>query len=149
MKTALICFLLILASLSCSYAQNQRPHIISTLQKKGNGEGQVQVIQDAKIDALMIRAVETKAAHKAIRGFRIKIFSDNSTDARQLTNDTKAKLISNFPETETYLEVKAPNWRLYAGNYRTIADAIQAKKQFEKYFRDLIIVEADIDINKL
>ena len=94
------------------------------------------VVQDKCIDDLMLKFNQANAAKGTIRGYRVKIFADNSSEARRLMNEAKAKFMGNFPNDETYLEVKAPDWRLYVGNYRTKIDAMHAKKQLEKYFRD-------------
>jgi hypothetical protein len=128
-------------------AQTERPAIIQKLQKKEGG--QVQVIQDNRIDQMMLRITQQNAGKNTIRGFRVKIFSDYSADARKLANEARGKFITYFPETETYIDIKAPDWRVYVGNYRTITDALRAKKQIEKYFGSPIIIEADIDINKI
>ena len=109
----------------------------------------MQVVQDKRIGMLMVKSSEANASKGTIRGFRIRIFSDHSSDARKLAYDSKSKFMTNFPDIETYFDIKAPDWKMYVGNFRTITDAVRAKKQIEKFFRDAFIVEADIDINKI
>ena len=145
-------FATILSLLFCSFsiliAQSKDPKIIIKLQQPEKGD--VKIIQDARINEMIAKFSLDNEIKKTVRGFRIKIFSISSvTDARKLTFEAKERFMQNFPNDETYVEVKAPDWNLYVGNYRTLTDAHRAKKSIEKIFPNLSIVEADIDVTKL
>jgi hypothetical protein len=153
MKTfVIICFLLFYFLFYAS-AQNtstaNRPYIITKLQQSENSQGHIQIIQDKKIDELMSKMIDKNAQKGTVRGYRIRIFMENSQVAQQKAIAARSKFLEKFQDQmEAYYDVKAPIWRVYVGDFRTQTDAFRMLKQIEQYFPNALIVRADVDYNK-
>jgi hypothetical protein len=137
-----------------SYGQTnstaKRPAIIRQLQQYENTEGQVQIIEDKRIDDLLNKCIDNNAIKKAIPGFRIRIFSQNNRDAgRKNAYDIIQKFMSNFPATEADVQYEPPDWKVYVGYFRTLTDAFRLKKQIENLFPNAFIVQTNIEYTKL
>ena len=153
MKNLITCsFLLFL--ISCySLAQTpakKRPAIITQVQKYESTEGQIQIIEDKRIDDLLSRYIECVANKKSIPGFRIRIFSKNNQDGgRKHAYEIQAKFMTNFPAIDAEVKYEQPDWKVYVGYFRTNTDALRLKKQIEGQFPNAFIVNIDIDYTKL
>lgn len=123
--------------------------IIKSLQQPESGKGQVQIIQDKKIDNLIARYIDNNPHKKSIPGYRIRIFSDAKQGADKRTREVKSKFMSNFPDIEPYPKYEAPYWKIYVGDFRTLTDAFRMKKQIEIFFPNAFIVVSNIDYSKL
>ena len=125
------------------------PYIISELEQQDSSQGHVQIIQDKKIDELLNKIIQRNAQKGTIRGYRIQIFRENSRNAQERAINARSKFLNKFPDIDAYYDVKAPLWRVYIGNFRTITDAFRMYKQIEPLFPNAFIVREDIDYNKL
>jgi hypothetical protein len=151
MKTFVVtCFLLFYLSLHSFAQTTNKPYIITKLQQSENSQGHVQIIQDKKIDELMSKMIDHNAQRGTVRGYRIRIFMENSQVAQQKAIAARSKFLEKFQDQmEAYYDVKAPIWRVYVGDFRTQTDAFRMLKQIEQYFPNALIVRADVDYNKL
>ncbi len=137
-----------------SYGQTssaaKRPAIIRQLQHYENSEGQVQIIEDKRIDDLLNKCIDNNVIRKAIPGFRIRIFSQNNRDeGRKHAYDIVQKFMSNFAAIEADVQYEQPDWKVYVGYFRTLTDAFRVKKQIENLFPNAFIVQTDIEYTKL
>lgn len=126
-----------------------RPYIITKLQQQESNQGRIQVIQDKRIDELLSKVVDRNAQRGTVRGYRIQIFRENSQVAQERARAARSKFVSNFPDIEVHEVVKAPLWRVYIGDFRTLNDAYRMLKQIEPLFPNAFIIREDIDYNKL
>ncbi len=147
-----ICILLIFVTsylFSQTTSTDNHHLIIKSLQQPESGKGQVQIIQDKKIDNLIARYIDNNPHKKSIPGYRIRIFSDAKQGADKRTREVKSKFMSNFPDIEPYPKYEAPYWKIYVGDFRTLTDAFRMKKQIEIFFPNAFIVVSNIDYSKL
>jgi hypothetical protein len=146
------CILLILIASTLSSqttSSDKQPLIIRTLQQYESGKGQVQIVQDKKIDDLITRYIDNNPHKKTIPGYRIWIFSDGKQGSRNRMLEAKAKFMTSFPDIEPYPEYIAPYYKIYVGDFRTLPDAFRMKKQIESLFPNAFIVSQNIDYSKL
>lgn len=133
-----------------SNSTKKRPAIINEIQKNEYSQGQVQVIEDKRIDELLNKYIDYEANKKTIPGFRIRIFSKNNQDAgRKHAYEIQSKFMTNFPALEADVKYEQPDWKVYAGYFRTITDALKVKKQIEGLFPNAFIVNIEIDYTKI
>ncbi len=114
--------------------------------------GEVKVIQDKRIDSLIIRYINENIAEHSVPGFRIRIFSANNLDlGRQRATDAKRIFLEKFSDLgeEVYIIQESPDWKVYVGDFRTRTDAYRIKKQLDSVFPNNRIVECRIDYTKL
>ncbi len=84
-------------------------------------------------------------------GFRIRVFSgNNQIESKNRAYSLSKEISKEFPDLNTYVFFKTPNWRLMAGNFRTMEEAhtmlTNLKKKFPKYGREMFIVRDEIEL---
>jgi Sporulation related domain. len=146
---SILVFCLPLYSHSQTTSTAKQPAIISQLEQPVKSQGKVQIIQDDRIGDLLNKIAERNALKKTMPGFRVKIFSKSSQDARKRAFDTKSKFLNSYSGLEAYVKYEEPDWKVYVGDFRTRTDALRVKMQLEALFPEAIIVKTDIDYTKL
>lgn len=83
--------------------------------------------------------------HKNVVGYRIQVFSDNNH--RTAKNEALIKernIRSRFPQLGTYIQFKAPAWRLRVGDFATRGEAremlMQIRRAFPAYASEMTVV---------
>jgi hypothetical protein len=132
-----------------SQVSSNSPAIITKLRQPANSQGEVQITEDPKIDNFLAKMIDANAKRGTVRGYRILVFRENSQRAKERAMDARAKFLSKFPDTEAHLEVQAPLWWVYVGDFRTLTDAFRMKKQIETLFPIARIAPANINYTKL
>ncbi len=102
----------------------------------------ITVTKDARIDLLLQknREINEEIYLKTLRnmdGFRLQLISTND---RQKALELKTKMMTEFPEEETYLIYHAPYYRMQIGNFRTRDDAAAFAEKIKKSFSGSAIV---------
>jgi hypothetical protein len=123
--------------------------IFSSLAETGLNSGRVNVIQNDKIKVLVIRYIESKRKDGKLSGYRIRIFSDSGTSARQRAMNERSRFVKEYPEIPTYLEYEAPNFKIYIGDFRSKLEGFKVYKQIGKEFRNAFLVPTRINLPKL
>jgi len=143
-----VCLLSVL--FSPVFSQNtKRPSVISNITKSTNGDGKIDIIQDRRIDELMVKYIDSNVKKRSITGYRICIFSESKQEvAKKNASDTRAKFITNFPDYEAQIKYESPDWRVFVGNFRTRTDAFRLKKQIESMYPNAYIIETQIEYTK-
>ena len=93
------------------------------------GSGEVVIIQDARIDTILMKHIEMNEAllldddNYAIDGFRIQIFEESgnksSTQAREVISEFSLK----YKDIPVYLTWQAPNFKVRVGDFATRMEA--------------------------
>jgi len=123
--------------------------IFQRLQEKKDGNGNVVIYQDDRINKLVWKHISQNKEFNGIQGFRIRIFSDLGQTARENSQDVNAKFNELFPEIAVYREYDSPYFKVYAGDYRTKSDAVKDFKRIKRYFPAALIVPGRINFPKL
>jgi hypothetical protein len=145
LSLALIC----IPFYSNAQTTNKRPAIINEIQNE-YPKGQVQIIEDKRIDDLLNKYIDYEANKKTIPGFRIRIFSKNNQDGgRKHAYEMQTKFMTNFSNIDADVKYDPPDWKVYVGYFRTITDALKVKKQIEGLFPNAFILNIEIDYTKI
>ncbi len=123
--------------------------IFIKIQDKQVSQGDILVFQDMRINDLIYNHVEQNKRKEGVPGFRIRIFSDLGSLARDNSQDAKAKFYGLFPEIPIYLEYVSPYFRVVVGDYRTKIDALKDFKRVKRYFPSAFIVPDKINYPNL
>lgn len=132
---------------------------IALAQKKG----EVLVVKDPMIDSLIDKRIELNLKSAAIApgsastgrpgraivsqmGYRVQIFY--GSDRREVFNQ-QAKFNSNFPELNTYITYKQPNYYLRVGDFRTRLEAQRLLNELRPMFPTLFIFREKINAPNL
>ncbi len=86
-----------------------------------------------------------KIVNKNIVGYRIQVFSDNNQrTAKNMAQVKERNILSRFPQLRSYLQYKAPQWRLRVGDFRTRGEARamlqEIKEAFPSYASEMTVV---------
>lgn len=102
------------------------------------------VDNSARVDVIMhnvgnrVRALEKSRSSHKIGGYRVRIFLDNSQNARARANEFVGRFKSIFPDVPTYLTYETPYFKVSVGNCTSIEEAIilwgRVKENFDKAF---------------
>ncbi|MDB2418330.1 SPOR domain-containing protein [Flavobacteriaceae bacterium] len=69
-------------------------------------------------------------------GFRIQLYNGNEAVAIK----TMRKFKSDFPDIETHLEYKQPEWKTQVGFYKTKLEADRALLNFKRKYQSAIVI---------
>ena len=148
-------YFLLLVCLGCSLCTfAQRKSIIDELRVVRQGQGQVVIHQDARIDSLLgtkfVKATGSEEPNvlKA-RGYRVQVFAgNNSRIARQEANDIAEEIRKEFPGLSVYAFFQPPRWLCRVGDYRSIeeADVVMRRLKATGKFKEVSIVREQINI---
>jgi len=111
-------------------------------------KGDVQVIKDARINALVEKQskITPPDIKPQIDGFRVQVYFDSD---KTVINNARSKIISQFPKTDTYITYNAPNFFLKVGDFRTRLEAEKLKAEIEVEFPTSFIVSEKIYLPRL
>lgn len=93
--------------------------------------GNVQVVQDDKVDLLVSKHVIINQNRKGIEGYRIQIFFDSGSNSKSRAQSVYESFKAQYPETGAYLTFKSPNYKVRVGDFRTKLDA-------QRFLNDII-----------
>ena len=72
-------------------------------------------------------------------GYRVQIHHDQS-QSRDDSQKFRAKFANDFPMYKTYLEYKAPYYKIQIGNFITKLEAFKVQREISKKYRGSYIV---------
>jgi hypothetical protein len=107
------------------------------------------VKRDSRVDKLVDKQIELNKQALRVRttlepGFRILVISTNKRD---LAIDAKSRLLKIYPDQKSYLFYQSPHFKVQFGNFRTMKDAEQLKKELAPDFgEDLIIIPSQVEV---
>jgi hypothetical protein len=107
------------------------------------------VKRDPRVDKLVDKQIELNKQALRVRttlepGFRILVISTNKRD---LAIDAKSRLLKIYPDQKSYLFYQSPHFKVQFGNFRTMKDAEQLKKELAPDFgEDLIIIPSQVEV---
>ncbi|NJM15645.1 MAG: SPOR domain-containing protein [Bacteroidales bacterium] len=111
--------------------------------------GQITIQQDDAIFKAVNDHLHKVSGRGSIPGYRIRIYSNSGSNARELVNEQKSMFLQSFPDTPVYLEYDAPFFKLYVGDYRRKYEAYQLMSQLQNKFPSAFIVSSQINLPKI
>lgn len=123
--------------------------------------GRISIAQDDRLSNLLGHSLDVRRNVKTMRGentdrivssgFRIRVFSgNNQNESKKMAYDLGMEIGEKFPDLETYVVFRTPNWRLTVGNFRTSEEAYAAlrelKKEFPVWGREMFIIKDEIEL---
>lgn len=110
--------------------------------------GEVNIIQDERIDLLLQKHIESNEKRGGIPGYRIRIFSQSGHSARQNANAIRAQFLNKYLDVEGYLSYDAPNFKVYVGDFRTRSEALRFYNRLIRDFPNAFIISDIINLPK-
>lgn len=124
--------------------------IFQELKHNAPGEGHVHIKGDSAINGLINFHVSLNQKQRTFTGYRIQIFSGNSSDYNigQLQG-MKSSFEQEFTGTPAYLKYYDPDFKIRVGNFRTRLDCIPALYKIRKKYPSSYPVKTEITWNEL
>jgi hypothetical protein len=110
-----------------------------------SGGPQVKIIQEKKLDELLLRYIEQNRKLGGIPCYWIRIYSGSSYDARQEAYNTKARFLKKYEGIPNVVKYDDPNFKVYIGGYRTKSEAQKLLLKLRRDFPTAFIVYDIID----
>lgn len=111
--------------------------------------GEVNVIQDNRVDELLEKHRQINEAFNGLSGYRIQIFFDSGSNAKTRANNERRRFMALFPSVSAYIIFDAPNFKVRVGNFRSRLEAEKFLKDILKHFEMAYVVPSRIDLPKL
>jgi CRISPR/Cas system CSM-associated protein Csm5 (group 7 of RAMP superfamily) len=103
--------------------------------KNDDQPAKVHVEQSTEIKSLIQKQKQSDCENRGIPGYRIRIFSDLSADAREKAIEAKARFYQVFgDDMPVYIVYVDPNFKVYVGDFKTRNDALVFLKRIKKDF---------------
>ena len=122
--------------------------IFQMLSEYDTGRGSVSIVQSWSVRATVDYYI-SKAAERKLMGFRVRIFFDNSQNARDKSLEVATQFTTKYPEIPSYRSYGEPYFRVTVGDFRTKSEAEKFKRQIEKEYPSLFIVTEEINYPEL
>ena len=84
-------------------------------------------------------------ASKAVQGYRIRVFYDNSPQARVRSESIAAYLRAQYPETGVYRSFESPNYKVTIGDFRTRDEALRIYNALKGTYPTAYIIKENIN----
>ncbi len=118
-------------------------------QDVGVMQGKVEVLQDERITMLAGQFRKMNLRNPAIDGFRVQIFFDSGSNSKKRASDILDEFILKYPSFRAYLSFKEPYYRVRAGNFRTLTEAVGFQKKIISDYPNAFPVKEKISFKEL
>ena len=117
--------------------------LLTTVCFNAIGQGKLTILQDERIEKLSSKQIDLNKKDPKVDGFRVQIhFKDNQN--RISSEKMRAKISNDFPEIKTYLEFKAPYYKIQLGDFMTKLEAFVLLKKISEKYVGAYIVKTDV-----
>lgn len=110
--------LIAVLTLFTSYLYGQNGDVVSSLAVKNQKGASVSVTAPSGL------IKENKLSQAKVKGYRVRIYFDNSQDARDGSAEAKMEFEKLYPDTPTFVEYAAPYFKVTAGNFLSREEAV-------------------------
>lgn len=111
--------------------------------KKAPTPGKVKVNKDKRIDKVSTDLAGGTTNKPVIKGYRLQVLSSST---KATIDAERGKFMAKYPKYKTYIDYKAPNFRLRVGNFRTRLDAERFQNEIKKIFPNTLIITDMIEL---
>jgi len=108
-------------------------------------EAEVRIVQEEKLDEIMMMFMEENRKLKGIPCYWIRIYSGSAHNAREKAYETKAKFLRKYDGIRNDVIYDDPNFKVYIGGYRSKSETLKLLNTIKKDFRTAFIVYDVID----
>ena len=122
--------------------------IFVLLHQSENGKGNVSIIQPNAILETFRNQVY-KNSYRKINGYRIRIYSGNSQDARRRSDEIAAGFAAAHPGIPVYKSYSNPFFKVTVGDFRTRDEALRFAESIAGRYQSAFLVREPINYPSL
>lgn len=142
---------IILLTLSCLAAKGQDSLAVAAMDSTligreiisvlGNG---IKLNQTVSVNTALHKYIQANS-EKQLSGYRIRVFYDNSPQARTRSESIAAYLNAQYPGTRVYRSFESPNYKVTVGDYRTKDEALKLFMVLKNTYPTAFIIKENIN----
>jgi len=103
--------------------------------------GKLQIRQDPRITDLLIRHSQINQHKRGFDGFRLEIYFNSDSKAREMAARVKNEFNLVFPDIPSYLLFQTPNFKVRIGDFRNKSEALKTKAYIASKYPNAFIVK--------
>ena len=111
----------------------------------GGGKGRVHVVQEAKLDEILLLFMEQNRKMGGIPCYWIRIYSGSAHNSREEAYETKARFLWKYEGIRNDVIYDNPNFKVYIGGYRSKSETLKLLNKIKRDFPTAFIVYDVID----
>lgn len=108
--------------------------------------GKVNIEKDERIEKVSDALRGGLTNKPIINGYRVQIISSSNKGS---VDSERGRFMSNYRGTKSYIDYKAPNFKLIVGNFRTKLDAQKFQHEIGDSFQNTLVIPAKIEYPRL
>jgi len=140
--TFILCFLLWSSGVMAqSDTLGRNSGISSQTAKMEELLGKLQIRQDPRITDLLIRHSQINQRKHGFEGFRLEIYFNSDSKAREIAARVKNEFNLVFPDIPSYLLFQTPNFKVRIGDFRNKSEALKTKTYIASKYPNAFIVK--------
>ena len=118
-------------------------NVFNVINQGRAGQGTITIDQPSSLVSAMATH-KTRNASKQMNGYRIRIYFDNSRNARAVSEQVAGSFSALYPSVAVYREYENPYFKVTVGNFRTKTDAQRFLTAIKGHFPSGFIVREKI-----
>jgi len=107
--------------------------------------GEIQVIQEKKLDEILMLFMEQNRKLGGIPCYWIRIYSGSAHNSREKAYETKARFLRKYDSIRNDVIYDDPNFKVYIGGYRSKSETLKLLNSIKRDFPSAFIVYDIID----
>ncbi len=106
-------------------------------------EGGSRIHQSQAISSAMARHIAANPTRK-LSGYRVRIFFDNSQNARNASESVVRDFASRYPGVHVYRSYQNPFFKVAVGDFRTKSEAMEFLSEIKAQYHSAFVIKEDI-----
>jgi hypothetical protein len=112
-------------------------------------QGVIKIKAHPTVEQLVQKHIAYNIQHPQIEGYRIRIYRDNSSNARQRSQDISESFSDYFSDIPVYRSYDNPYFKVSVGDFRAKDDALRLYMRLKRQYPTAYIVQEDINLPAL
>jgi len=138
---SLIISILPIFVLAQDYEQNEtESSVFDQLFPSAPNEGKVHIIQEPKLDVVIMQFIEENRKLNGIPCYWIRIYSGSANNAREQAYEMKARFLKKYDGIRNTVIYDDPNFKVYIGGYRSKSETLKLLNKISRDFPTAFIV---------
>jgi hypothetical protein len=151
MKQKAFLFLVIVFQGFMAFSQSQgnlQNDLLQNLKDFHDSRSKISIYLDPLIEENYYKHVLFNQKDPGVMGYRIRIFRDSGTDAREMATTVRSNFLTKFEGEEADLKyVENTDWVIYVGNCRTRSEVLKLYNRVKVDFPYSFIVSQRISVS--
>jgi len=125
--------------------QEVESRIYQQIFQQGAAGSNVRIVQDKKLDEIVLNFIEQGRKLGGIPCYWIRIYSGSTNKARDEAYETKARFLKKYEGIRNDVKYDDPNFKVYIGGFRSKSETLKLLYKIKRDFPTAFIVYDIID----